>query len=65
MLAPVFVPAMQSVIRAGLLDSFDVVLTEMMVVGELKLIMMLKGMFDRSVVPGRPLSFSLSFGWSY
>ncbi len=58
-LAQPFGPALQSVIASGLMEPFDIVFTEMMVMDELPLIRMLKGLFDRNAGPGRPPSLSL------
>ena len=58
-LAAPFGQAMQSVIDGGLMESFDIVFTETMVIDELPLIRMLKGLFDRNAGPGRPPSLSL------
>ncbi len=58
-LAQPFGAALQSVIDGGLMEPFDIVFTEMMVMDELPLIRMLKGLFDRNAGPGRPPSLSL------
>ncbi len=58
-LAQPFGSALQSVIAGGLMDPFDIVYTEAMVVEELPLIRMLKGLYDRNAGPGRPPSLSL------
>ncbi len=58
-LAQPFGAAVQSVLAGGLMEPFDIVFTETMVVDELPLIRMLKGLFDRNAGPGRPPSLSL------
>ncbi len=58
-LAQPFGPAVQSVIAGGLMEPFDIVFTETMVMDQLPLIRMLKGLFDRNAGPGRPPSLSL------
>ena len=58
-LAQPFGAAVQSVIGGGLMEPFDIVFTEIMVMDELPLIRMLKELFDRNAGPGRPPSLSL------
>lgn len=59
MLARPFGPALQSVIGGGLMEPFDIVFTETMVMPDVLHIRMLKGLFDRNAGPGRPPSLSL------
>ena len=58
-LAAAFGPAMQSVIDGGLMDAFDIVFTDIMVMSDVSLIRKLKGLFDRSAGPGKPPTLSM------
>ncbi len=58
-LARTFGPAMQTVLSGGLLEPFDIVFTETMIGSDPPLLRMLKGLFDRGVGKGKPLSLSL------
>jgi GR25 family glycosyltransferase involved in LPS biosynthesis len=58
-LAQPFGPALQRVIAGGLMEPFDIVFTETMVMPDVLHIHMLKGLFDRNAGAGRPPSLSL------
>ena len=57
--ARVFAPVMHNVLAAGLMDAFDVVFTETMVMDNLPLIRMYKSLYDRSTAGGQGPAVSL------